>query len=278
LLAEVVAALVCPVCGADLSPQPAALRCAGGHSFDLARQGYLNLLGGLGRGARNADAPAAVAARVNFLTLGHFAPVAAELAAQAERFRPGGLVVDAGSGPGYYLAAVLEAVPDAVGLAIDSSVSALRRAARVHPRAAALGWDLTEPLPLRDAAAGIVLNVFAPRNAAEYARVLRPDGHLLVVVPGPGHLGELVESLDLIGVDAAKPERLAATLEPFFEPVGDHPVAYHLELTRDQVRSVVAMGPNAAHLSGEVLAGRVAHLPERSRVRVDAHVRAYRRR
>jgi 23S rRNA (guanine745-N1)-methyltransferase len=215
---------------------------------------------------------------VDFLMAGHVAPLAGELAARAAQCWSGGLIVDAGSGPGYYLAAVLDAVGDAVGLAVDSSAAAVRRAARVHPRAAAVGWDLTERLPLRAATAGIVLNVFAPRNAAEYARVLRPEGHLLVVVPGPGHLGELVERLSLIGVDAAKPERLAATLDPFFDPVGDHPVDYHVDLTREQVRAVVAMGPNAAHLPPELLAERVARLPELSRVQVDAHVRDYRRR
>jgi 23S rRNA (guanine745-N1)-methyltransferase len=163
-----------------------------------------------------------------------------------------------------------------VGLAIDSSTAALRRAARAHPRAAAIGWDLTERWPVRDGTAGVVLNVFAPRNAAEYARVLRRDGRLLVVVPGPGHLGELVDRLGLIGVDVAKPARLAATLDPLFELVGEKAVGYHVDLTRHQARWVVAMGPNAWHLSADLLAGGVAGLPELTRVRVDAVLKSYR--
>jgi 23S rRNA (guanine745-N1)-methyltransferase len=276
VLAEVVAALVCPVCRADLVAEPATLRCPTGHSFDVARQGYVNLLAALGRPPLNADDASAVAARVDFLTAGHFVPVVGELAAMAAACWPAGLIVDAGSGPGHYLGAALDAVPGAVGLALDSSVAALRRAARVHQRAAAIGWDVTERWPVRDGAAGVVLNVFAPRNAAEYARVLRRDGRLLVVVPGPGHLGELVDRLGLIGVDAAKPARLAATLDPFFELVGEKAVGYHVDLTRDQVRAAVAMGPNAWHLSADVLAERVAGLPELTRVGVDAVLKCYR--
>jgi 23S rRNA (guanine745-N1)-methyltransferase len=141
---------------------------------------------------------------------------------------------------------------------------------------AAVGWDLREPLPVRDAAAGVVLNVFAPRNAVEYARVLRPDGLLVVVVPGPGHLAELVTALGLIRVDAAKPARLAATLDPFFAGLGERPVSYDLQLTREQVRAAVAMGPNAWHVPADVLADRVAALPELNRVRVEAELRCYR--
>jgi 23S rRNA (guanine745-N1)-methyltransferase len=254
------------------------LRCPAGHCFDVARQGYVNLLAGLGRRPLNADDGSAVAARVEFLTRGHFAPLAGELAAVAADCWPGGLVVDAGSGPGYYLAAVLDAIPDACGVAVDSSAAALRRAARAHARAAAVGWDLREPLPLRDAVAGVVLDVFAPRNPAEYARVLRADGALLVVVPGPTHLAELVAALGLIGVDAAKPARLAATLDPLFESIGDKVIGYHVDLTRDQVRAAVAMGPNAWHLSADVLAERVAGLPKRTRVTVDAVLKCYRHR
>ena len=106
--------------------------------------------------------------------------------------------------------------------------------------------------------------------------MLRRDGHLLVVVPGPGHLAELVAGLGLIGVDAAKPARLAVTLDPFFESVDEKAVGYDLDLTRDQVRAAVAMGPNAWHLSAGVLAERVAGLPELTRVRVDAVLKSYR--
>lgn len=263
MFGPVVAALRCPVCRADLHTAAAGLRCPAGHSFDAARSGYVNLLAGLGRAGLGADDAGAVAARVDFLTAGHFDAVAEGLAGAAAEAWPGtGLVLDAGAGPGHYLAAVLEALPDAHGLAVDSSSAALKRAARAHPRAAAIGWDLREPLPLRDASAGLVLNVFAPRNAEEYARVLRSDGSLLVLTPAPDHLAEVIEPLGLIRVDADKAARLAAALEPHFAPVTQVAVRYRVTLPRQAVGTLVAMGPNAHHVFALELERRLAGLPE----------------
>lgn len=277
MFGPVLAALRCPVCRADLHAAAAGLRCPAGHSFDAARSGYVNLLAGLGRAGLGADNAAAVAARVAFLTAGHFVAVADGLAVAAAQAWPGsGLVLDAGAGPGYYLATVLDALPEAHGLAVDSSSAALKRAARVHPRAAAIGWDLREPLPLRDHCAGVVLNVFAPRNAEEYARVLRPDGSLLVLTPAPDHLGEVIEPLGLIRVDADKAARLAATLEPHFAPEGEVGVRYPLTLPRSAVGVLVAMGPNAHHVFPLELERRLGTLPEEVALTVSVRITRHR--
>ncbi|HZE65141.1 MAG TPA: rRNA (guanine-N1)-methyltransferase [Sporichthyaceae bacterium] len=266
----------CPVCRAEFAESPAGLRCAAGHSFDRARQGYVNLAAGLGRVGLGADDAAAVDARSTFLTAGHFAPVLDEVIAAAVQAWPHrGLVVDVGSGPGHYLAAVLDAVP-ADGLALDSSTPALRRAARCHPRASAIGWDLREPLPLVDGCAGLLLNVFAPRNGAEYARVLGPAGALLVVTPGPGHLGELVSSLGLISVDADKPARLAVALDPWFTAVRVARVNSRMSLSHVAVATVVGMGPNAHHIGAGELADRIAVLPDPVAVTLEVNVGVYR--
>jgi len=110
VLRDVSDLLACPVCGRGFILRPPALRCASGHSFDIARQGYVNLLPG---GARpgTADTAEMVAARQAFLTAGHYAPLAgaiADLAAATVAAGPRPCVLDAGSGPGYYLAAVLD--------------------------------------------------------------------------------------------------------------------------------------------------------------------------
>lgn len=272
------ALLVCPLCRSGLESMGAALRCPAGHAFDLARQGYVNLAAAMGRVPVNADDAGSVAARADFLAAGHFGPLAAALAALAlaalaseeaavigagsSDVAGSAAVLDAGAGTGYYLAAVLDVRPDAVGLAVDSSPAALRRAARAHPRAGAVGWDLRLPLPVRDAAVDVVLNVFAPRNAVEYARVLRPGGVLLVVTPGPRHLAELVDPLGLIGVDADKPARLAATLDPYFGPARTRDVEFGLRLRRPEAAALVRMSPSAHHVTEDQLAARLAALPE----------------
>jgi 23S rRNA (guanine745-N1)-methyltransferase len=257
-----VAVLACPVCGAGLAADPTGLRCAAGHSFDRARQGHVTLLPA-GGSPHEGDSAAMVADRARFLAAGHYAGITAAL---ADAVRAGdGLprtVLDAGGGTGAHLAGVLDRVPDAVGVVLDASRYAARRAARAHPRAMAVVADSWARWPVRDAALDRVLVVFAPRNGAETARVLRPGGRLVVVTPAADHLTELVGPLGLLTVDPAKADRLAASLGPHLRP--EATVAHREQLALDHaaVRTLVGMGPHARHLAEGELAARVAALPE----------------
>ncbi|HEX5401449.1 MAG TPA: rRNA (guanine-N1)-methyltransferase [Pseudonocardiaceae bacterium] len=241
-------ALTCPVCGLGLAHSGGSLRCPTGHTFDIARQGYVNLLAGTGAArAGTADTTEMVADRLAFLGAGHYAPLADVVAEQVAALGcPDGLVADAGAGTGYYLAALLDRLPDAVGLALDVSPAALRRAARGHDRAGAAVWDVWRPWPVRDGAVAVLLNVFAPRNGLEFLRVLRSDGLLVVVTPGEGHLAELGRDSGLLGIDPRKAERLADTLAGF-EPVATKDLRYPMTLTAQDVRRVVGMGPAGHH-------------------------------
>ncbi|WP_269855471.1 putative RNA methyltransferase [Streptomyces sp. RPT161] len=237
--------LTCPLCGQSLTAGAGALKCPKAHAFDIARQGYVNLLSG-GAHTGTADTAEMVRARADFLAAGHYAPLAEAIARIASDLGPS-TVLDAGTGTGYYLAAVLDALPTAVGLGLDISKYALRRAARAHPRAAAAVWDVWRPLPVRSAEVDLVLNVFAPRNAAEFARVLRPEGALLVVTPTGAHLAELRAEAGLLEVDAAKEERLDRTLSGRFEPARTEHLDYPLTLSAAEATDAVAMGPSAHH-------------------------------
>jgi 23S rRNA (guanine745-N1)-methyltransferase len=237
--------LACPLCGQNLTPHEGTLRCPEAHTYDVARQGYVNLLSG-GAQTGTADTAEMVRARADFLAAGHYAPLAEAIARTAARLSPKA-ILDAGTGTGYYLAAVLDALPTAIGLGLDLSKYALRRAARAHERAAAAVWDVWQPLPVRSAAVDLVLNVFAPRNAPEFARVLRPDGALLVVTPTPAHLCELRAKAGTLEVDAAKEERLDRTLSGHFEPAHTELLEYPLTLSAAEATDAVAMGPSAHH-------------------------------
>lgn len=274
--------LRCPVCGEPLAEGTAGtahtLRCPHGHSFDLARQGYVNLLAG--RTPHSGDTGAMVADRVGFLAAGHYDVISAALASAAVAHvapQPAYplLVVDAGAGTGRHLAAVLDALPAAVGLALDVSKPALRRAARAHPRADAALADTWGRLPLADASAALLLNVFAPRNGPEFRRILRTDGTLLVVTPDTDHLTELVEALDLLRVDPEKADRVAASLAAHFTAGPSTGHRARLLLSRAEVRTLVGMGPSAWHTDPVRLAQRVEALTEPVGVTVAVRLTAY---
>src|SRR5262249_23546230 len=152
------------------------------------------------------DSRAMLHARRAFLTAGHYEPIAeavAGLVAEAlsdpynsHAGRPSGCIVDVGCGEGYYLAGIQRRfdaagapVPPLIGL--DVAKDAARLAARAHPAMAFEVADATTRLPLRDTCAEVVLSIFAPRNPDEFARVVRAEGRLLVVMPTYDHLSGL---------------------------------------------------------------------------------------
>jgi 23S rRNA (guanine745-N1)-methyltransferase len=244
--ARAVRSLACPVCAEPLAARGAAAACENGHTFDFARSGYLNLMVGRGGRCRVGDTPEMVRARAELLARGHLDPLSKAI---AERARPwldrARLVVELGSGTGHYLAAAT--AEGGIGIGIDLSKAAAAHAARAHPGLLFAVADVEESIPLVDGAAGVLLSVFAPRPAAEAARVVRPGGSLVAALATERHLAGLRRELGLIGVHPGKPERLQERLAPAFEPVSAETVEYDIELTPEDARLVVAMGPSARH-------------------------------
>ena len=284
MLDDVIPYLVCPYCRDGLRRAGESLRCPAGHTFDIARQGYVSLLPAGATGGTG-DTAAMVAARAGFLASGHFGPLAAELAgavagelagAAGGPAGPPGCVADAGAGTGYFLAAVLDRCPDRAGLALDVSKFALRKAARAHPRMGAAGCDVWRRLPVADGAAAAALSVFAPRNGAELRRILHPRGRLLVVTPEPGHLGELTGPLGLLSVDRRKDERLAGQLGGYFEVTGRRRATRRLRLSHPEVTALVAMGPSAWHVDAGTVAARLSRLPDPVPVTLAVALSSYR--
>ena len=221
--------LVCPVCGAAIKAAGAALRCAAGHAFDLAREGYANLLVTRRRRSRMVgDTPAMVAARAAFLARGHYDRLAdevAKLVAGHLRARPAadaGCVVDVGCGTGHHLG-------------------------RVRDRLRADG--------------------------AELARLLAPDGLLLVVTPGPGHLAELARRVGLLGIQPEKQRAVDAGMGPWLRPLWARRLRYPMELTGPEAAELARMGPSARHLAPAALAE--AERLERLTVTADFHLAGY---
>jgi 23S rRNA (guanine745-N1)-methyltransferase len=276
VIAAAVELLRCPHCGDRLAPAPGALACASGHSFDVARQGYASLLSG-GASTGTADDAEMVAAREAFLTGGAYAPIVGAIAEEAARSAPReGCVVDLGGGTGHYLAAVLDRLPDRLGLSLDLSKHASRRAAKAHPRAAAVVCDAWRELPVGDAVAAVVLSVFSPRNPGEIARVLGSDGVLVVVMPTDRHLAELIPALGLLSVDERKRERLDEKLRSRFSQAEETAVEYPMLLDRAAVSNLVAMGPSSYHLDADATRERIQASPPLTEVTASVTVSVFR--
>lgn len=249
-----------------------ALGCPDGHRFDLARQRHVNLLSR--PAGANADTPEMVAARDRFLSAGHYAPLTSALAEVLADLPEDATLLESGAGTAHHLRGVLGGGRRR-GLAMDVSVAAVRRAARADPRIGAVVADSWEPWPVRTGVLDAVLAVFAPRNPGETARVLRPDGVLVVATPEPAHLRELRESSSLLGIEEGKVDRLREQLGPGFDEEEVVVVGHPLRLDPAQTRDLVLMGPNGHHLGAAEFA---RMWPDGVTTRVSVRVARYRRR
>lgn len=254
--------LICPVCGAGLTRDERRLCCEQRHSFDIARQGYVNLLNG--PAPANADTPAMVAARERFLDAGFYRAIAEALIPACAGARR---IAEAGAGPGYYLAKVVEACRPEQHLALDISAAAAKRAAkRGLACAVADSWT---GLPVISAGLDRLLCIFAPRNPSDFARVLTPSGELIVVAPTGAHLAELRDQLGLLDVLADKTSRLDEQLSAAgLVLAARDELDFEVTAPAEAIADLIAMGPNAFH--------KPAAMPDRpAPVRVSVTVNRY---
>lgn len=235
--------LGCPHCGQPLAADGTRWLCERGHSFDVAKQGYLNLADG--PEPANADTAAMLDARARVQASGLFDVVTDALdevvPASAQR------LLEVGAGTGYYLAGLLRSRPDARGIALDVSRAAARRAARAHPAAASVVADIWRGLPIRTGAIDVLLCVFAPRNPAEFARVLAPGGLLVVATPAPDHLAGLRSRYGLLSLEDDKQAKLFASLADRFHLDRSVTVRSSSTLQPQLVDDLIGMGPSAHH-------------------------------
>lgn len=225
----------CPVCTFALRIDASAYRCERGHSFDIASEGYVNLVTGSSPRQRSAgDSPEMVRGRRAFLDAGHYEPLRDALL----RSVSAGPVLDLACGEGYY-SRPLGADRPWVG-AVDLSKHAVRLAAR---RSTDIAYAVANAfdLPIETASIETIVSVFGPVGATEARRVLTPEGRLLAVMPGPRHLIELKA---LLLADAIEHEvRGPAGIEDAFVVADASTLTFELLVAQPLLDALVTMTP-----------------------------------
>lgn len=273
MLSDVIDLLADPVDGTALTAGDSHWRTLvseSGHSYDIARQGYVTLAGGSGLRYSGDDA-SMINARETFLSGGHFAPFVEAITGKVEDVlddadvspsdHPG--IVEIGAGTGYYLAHTLDTIENSRGVGLDVSTAAVKRLAQAHPKIGAVVADAWSRLPLMDNSVDAIMVIFAPRNAAEFARVLKPGGEVVVLTADAGHLQELRDPLGIIDVEQGKVERMIDQASGHLTPVGDsETVEFTMKLDQKSIAAQIGMSPSVRHIHADVLAQRIETLPE----------------
>ena len=246
--------LRCPVCHTPMELEGAILRCAHSHTFDVAKEGYVNLL----RKKQAGDTKEMVQARRSFLERGFYQPLADTLNTLVTAYlhEHASLInmLDAGCGEGYYLGYLQQSLPrqeQVCLLGLDVAKDAIRMAAKRYPSASFVVANLKERLVIADESIHVLLNIFAPRNPAEFARIMVRAGRLIVVIPGAEHLAQLRSTLPLLQIEENKQQHVVEQFAPHFTLLEAVPVSYELDLRGEEVQQLVMMTPNYWHLSDE---------------------------
>ena len=238
----------CPLCLRNLERSEGRYHCSSGHSFDVASAGYTHLLPANRKHSKNpGDDKEMVAARAAFLERGHYAPLLSALCAavldQVTASSP--VLLDSGCGEGYYTTALFQALaregraPSAAG--VDISKFALRRAAR-RLKEGEFAVASVYRLPLAPRSVDLLTNVFSPLCPEEFARVLRPGGRFLYVVPSPRHLWEMKQVL----YDRPYENGVKREDYPGFRWLEAVPLRYSVHLDRSEdVMALFGMTPYA---------------------------------
>ena len=246
--------LACPVCDKGLELEQRSFVCPQRHTFDMAREGYVNLL--LSKGKRpkiQGDSRAMLQARRRFLEAGHYAPLAQAVislvVAQVQAKTAVSSIADIGCGEGWYMGQLQQplATSDSCFFGVDMSKTAVRMAAKRYSSAQFVVADVWHKLPFVDDSISVLLNLFAPRNPAEFARALAPGGLLLIVIPQPHHLQQLRQQLGLLNIEAEKQKKIVAQMADLFKLQAVHPLAIEMDLADEALANLVQMTPNYWH-------------------------------
>lgn len=234
-------ALRCPLCREALLLEDKVARCAQGHSFDRAREGYFNLLPVQHKNSLEpGDDTDMVAARRAFLDAGFYSRFRDTLVGLLQPLQVQHLV-DSGCGEGWYTVAMREMAQRVT--AFDISRNAVKRAAKRNAR---ITWLVASSMdvPLEDSSVDALVAIFSPLSVQEAMRIVRPGGSLLIAAPGEKHLWELREAL-YPEVRAHQAEKWREELQQGFRFDAEAQVTFRIDLPDNaSVNQLLKMTPH----------------------------------
>ena len=181
--------LRCPVCGEVLKKENNSYKCFSNHSFDVAKEGYVNLLISNKSTSNSGDDKQMVASRTQFFDKGFYSPLRDKICQIIGGFGLSDIfLLDSGCGEGYYTSEYAKLCGSCVG--VDISKNAVKSAAK-RCKEAVFAVASVYHLPIADKSVDVIVNCFSPNACDEFSRVLKSGGYLVYVVPGAGHLWEL---------------------------------------------------------------------------------------
>ena len=237
--------LVCPICGEDLTHTGKEYRCENRHSFDIARQGHVNLLIVQQKHSLNpGDTREQVLSRRAFLEGGFYEPIAVTLCDAAKDFGAKGPILDVGCGEGYYCTRLAEAL-NAELLGLDISKEAVRCAAAKYK---GHQWvcGTASHLPVADGSVGTLTSLFALTLPEEFRRVLAKDGLYFQVLAAQDHLLGLKS---VIYPELKLKEKDSIPELPGFERIKTVPIRFTFTVEGQQVQNLLSMTPHVYRIS-----------------------------
>lgn len=259
--------LMCPVCRQRLELVSKTWRCEQGHSYDIAKQGYVNLHVVQHKHSKNpGDTPESVDARRAFLQGGYYQPLQQAVVHLLKDLKAK-MVLDIGCGEGYYTSAMQQVVEQCIG--VDIAKNAVQRAAKLNDKVTwVVGTGAT--LPVIDQSMDVCTSLFSPIPQTEILRVLKDDGYLIVVTPATDHLYAMREAL-FEQVNPHTPQKFVEQLQDLFELKEQQVIDAPLVLDQQALKNLIAMTPYAYKASPE----RRMQLEQKAHLQVTASFQIY---
>lgn len=255
--------LTCPVCQTHFSQVGKSLKCANGHTFDIAKEGYVNLQ----LSKLTGDTKEMLLARRDFLDREHYQPLSdsineliSDYLHHEERevgVLPYITLLDAGCGEGYYLGRLQHFLAqqfphtESCCVGVDVSKEAVRMAAKRYKAAHFVVANLKDRLTFANDSLHVLLNVFAPRNADEFARILTLGGIAVIAIPTATHLAQLRTVLHLLNIEEQKQQKIEEQFSDHFELLHTKTLSYMIRLRHEEIVLAATMTPNYWHRSDE---------------------------